>query len=176
MIESTNSGEGSVTPVERGIEETQVSLSRLQLSEEVRTKIMCVSDTHDGRLELPIEGVDVLVVSGDILGDPKDNAGQQFMRAIQAFKTVDAKLKIVIAGNHDEPLDVGTDPKGYQRTEASKYAALFKNNGIHYLEEGRHEFVLSNGARLKVYASPFTPKRKGSRQAFTYPRSQGHCL
>ncbi|KAJ5106445.1 hypothetical protein N7456_003120 [Penicillium angulare] len=45
-----------------------------------------------------------------------------------------------------------------------------RDAGIRYLEEGVHSFILSNGAKLTVYASPYQPEF--FRWAFAYNRSE----
>ena len=46
------------------------------------------------------------------------------------------------------------------------------SSGIHFLDEGIHEFTLQNGARLVVYASPYTPSLGD--WGFQYPPNHGH--
>lgn len=48
--------------------------------------------------------------------------------------------------------------------------------GIRFLQEGTHIFTLENGARLKVYASPYTPCSLGEEPTwgFQYRRGDGH--
>ena len=46
-----------------------------------------------------------------------------------------------------------------------------KEAGVRYLEEGMHEFMLKNRARLRVYASPYQPVFFGE-WAFRYERGE----
>lgn len=90
------------------------------------------------------------------------------------LEAIPAKLKLVIAGNHDRTLDKAWVLRHLRRryTEEEKEEALrvceegneimrgelAGKAGVTYLEEGVHEFVLGNGAGLRIYASPFTPE------------------
>lgn len=47
---------------------------------------------------------------------------------------------------------------------------LAKKAGVIYLEEGTHSFTLDNGAKLRIYASPYTPEFCD--WAFAYRRHQ----
>lgn len=89
--------------------------------------------------------------------------------------TIEAELKLVIAGNHDIFLDKTCRVENMSETEYSKYheAALeimtgpeAKEAGITYLEEGTHTFSLHNGSKSTVYASPYTSGSGG--WAFPY--------
>lgn len=97
-----------------------------------------------------------------------------------------AELKLVIAGNHDIPLDseyyysqdgslhrARLDENPAERPDAIK--SLYtspeaKAAGIVYLEEGIQTFELSTGAKFTVYSSPYQPEF--CRWAFAYPRDE----
>lgn len=156
-------------------------------SESRRTSFLCVSDTHEhgGNFQIPKEKVDVLLHSGDILKDDEE-PWEQYERTVKQINKVNAGLKLLIAGNHDLPLDLGLEKRGQKmgqgfgrarkRLLRSDILQLFQDNNIVYLEEGQYEFSLENGARLKIFASPATIKRSGSYPAFAYTRLHGHCL
>lgn len=158
----------------------------------ITTTIFVVSDTHGESFTAPNCEVDVAIHCGDLT---ETCYMDQFRRSITALKRVKAELSLVIPGNHDwafEP-DVhknNTHSKGYfrrahfssktqgsldmkesecmERREALSY---LEKEGIHFLEEGRHVFHLTNGARLCVFASPWTPKdSKGSAPGFRYAK------
>ncbi|KAF2026145.1 hypothetical protein EK21DRAFT_92686 [Setomelanomma holmii] len=106
-----------------------------------------------------------------------------FKRAIEDIKTVDAPLKLVIAGNHDLEVDEqwvrnhmedNEEEAHEEDVNESKKCIDFlkaqKERGIHYLEEGVHNFELKGGKTLKVYASPYTPKFNG--YAFPYTEEE----
>ena len=92
--------------------------------------------------------------------------------------TLDAPIKIVIAGNHDLALDINYS-KDHSKSKEIKHRSLdkrdwYKKNirthddvlaiingseskGVYYIQEGVHDFTLKNGAKLRLYASPWTP-------------------
>ncbi|ESZ95898.1 hypothetical protein SBOR_3711 [Sclerotinia borealis F-4128] len=79
--------------------------------------------------------------------------------------TIEAELKLVIAGNHDISLDQQNRVQDMSNDEYSQYhrcafeimtGRLAKDAGVTYLEEGTHEFTLQNGAHFTIYASPYT--------------------
>jgi hypothetical protein len=107
----------------------------------------------------------------------------EYEKLFKQVKAIKADLKLFIGGPYDIALDndfyVGRfgeldrrAAQGLHGTEYSKHmpaiirdlmaGPLAKAAGITYLDEGMHEFVLRNGARMRLYASPFTPKRKSS--------------
>ena len=95
----------------------------------------------------------------------------EYERTLDMLQTIDAGLKLVIAGNHDISLDeqyykrMGRHMQGkrYDADLPSKARELWmgeraRKAGVTYLDEGSHDFVLRNGARLRVYASPYQPE------------------
>ena len=75
-----------------------------------------------------------------------------------------AELKLVIAGNHDITLDEtyvrgpdGSRPAHHTSEECQRVREMWcsreaKEHGIRYLEEGAHNFELSNGAKFTVWS------------------------
>lgn len=156
----------------------------------VKTSIFMLSDTHgmtlDGRIpDVPI--ADVCVHAGDLTEESKL---EEFYSAITLLRSIDAPLKLVIAGNHDFTLDTPSfekkiqeikpplDPelvkKFYGDYEEAKQLLLNakEEHGIHLLSEGTHDFVLQNGGKLRVYASPYTPSLGD--WGFQYSPNEGH--
>ncbi|PSN62093.1 Metallo-dependent phosphatase [Corynespora cassiicola Philippines] len=127
-------------------------------------KFLIVSDTHDldfnqqirERLALP--PADVIPHCGDLTDD---GAIEGYKKAAEWLLSLEAELKLVIAGNHDLSLDeaymVGSG-KGSQDHQAAKgFWKRHCDQGLHYLEEGTYEFTLRCGAYFKIYASPYQP-------------------
>lgn len=111
----------------------------------------------------PLPPADVLLHCGDLT--LRSNL-HEFEDTFATIREAPAKLKIAIAGNHDLSLDEefyrhhGGSMRRYnkaQKPEVDKVIEDAKADGVVYLTEGTHSFDLENGARLKVYASPWTP-------------------
>lgn len=140
----------------------------------------------------PLPRADVAIHCGDLT---KGSAPAEYAATLLALLApLDAPLKIAIPGNHDAALDPAywearrllggggaaaedRRRRGYpaqvRRTVAAAAAAADGHGGggggggVHVLvEEGSYDFVLANGARLRVYASPWTPEYGG--WAFQY--------
>lgn len=146
----------------------------------IATNFLVMSDTH-GKASLP----EILDVPVDVVlhcGDLSD-CGQleDYENTIGLLATISAPLKLVIAGNHDLTLD----KQYWEENTTSQGAGLYaqarelwtgkkaQEAGITFLEHGMHQFTLSNGAKLRIYANSSTPN--GSRVhdwAFGYPTSQ----
>ncbi|KIW19753.1 hypothetical protein PV08_00327 [Exophiala spinifera] len=140
----------------------------------IPTRLLILSDTHGVDFspeDRPQQYADVAIHCGDLSdGSELD----EFRTAIQTLKSINAPLKLVIAGNHDFTMDIAAfqgklaeaatplEPELVAREYGTPGQArqLFedaKNDGIVFLDEGTHHFALQNGAKLKVYASPYTP-------------------
>jgi len=136
-------------------------------------RLLIISDTHDRwpySDSNPAPKVDVLLHCGDLT---QVGGLPAFCRAIENIKSIDAELKLVIAGNHDLELDekwVRDNMEDEDDLEGSAKAIAFfkaqKKHGVHYLEEGTHSFTLNHGAKITIYASPYTPEFNG--YAFAY--------
>ena len=118
--------------------------------------------------------VDVAIHCGDLIDGSKLH---EFQTSLEQLRRIKSPLKLVIAGNHDFILDTPTYQKkaAYSQQAFSIEPALVakeyghfgearqiitdvqQGDGIVLLEEGTRHFDLQNGARLTVYASPFTP-------------------
>ncbi|KAK4891235.1 hypothetical protein LTR27_010172 [Elasticomyces elasticus] len=144
-------------------------------SNTIPTRFFVISDTHGNTdLHLPTQEVDVAIHCGD----HEHSKLCEFDATLGLLQKINAPLKLVIAGNHDFSLDLPMfkkkiadvrpplDPDLVKREygDAGEAKRLLqsedaKSAGILYLEEGTHTFTLANGARLKVYASPYTPSK-----------------
>ncbi|EQL01644.1 hypothetical protein G6O67_006996 [Ophiocordyceps sinensis] len=149
----------------------------------VKTRLLILSDTHGQTIDttpLNGNGIDVVIHCGDLT---EHSRPAEFQTTLRLLQSLDAPLKLVIAGNHDFTLD----PPVFQRKIAECeriYGEALDNDlvqrefgspgeslrllqqqaahGIDFLHEGTHTFTLANGARLQVYASPYTPADKAS--------------
>lgn len=147
----------------------------------VKTRILIISDTHNAPLadpedahqhhnrpfRQPLPAADVLLHCGDLT-----MAGHQheYESTLDMLSSIDAPLKLVIAGNHDISLDDDfyagprrgptsrtngerMHMKHYDPQLPSRARALWggdkaKAHGVAYLDEGIHDFTLRNGAKL----------------------------
>jgi Icc-related predicted phosphoesterase len=130
----------------------------------IPTRVMVISDTHEHSLDGSLmPQVDVLLHTGDLT-----NFGEleSLRDSIGMMGTIDAELKLVIAGNHDLTLDPTNRIENMPDEEYAEYhrqaieimtGQEAKKAGITYLEEGTYNFQLQNGTSFKVYASADTP-------------------
>lgn len=157
------------------------------MSSGIRTRIFIISDTHGHDWTAPSScSADVAIHCGDLTDGSKID---EFRSAIRLLKSIDAPVKLAIAGNHDFTLD----PAAFTRIIADSNLAteselvekefgtrgevrqLFedaKSSGMILLDEGNHDIPLPNGAMLKIYATPFTPGNGG--WGFQYPLNTTH--
>ncbi|CAG8903289.1 unnamed protein product [Penicillium egyptiacum] len=153
----------------------------------VKTRFLVFSDTHG--LASPPDFVlrqyaDVAIHCGDLTTESKID---EFKASICFLQAMNAPLKLVIAGNHDftmdtpifqrklaesQPLDPRLVQKVYGNYEEARGLFSEKETGITFLDEGIHHFRLQNGARLNVYASPYTPSLGD--WGFQYHPHRGH--
>lgn len=68
---------------------------------------------------------------------------------------------------------VGEARKLFSRSKWKNVICIGGEDGIYRLNRGHHEFVLKNGAKLKVYADPYTPSADGE-GGFQFKRAEGH--
>ncbi|TVY86223.1 Metallophosphoesterase domain-containing protein [Lachnellula willkommii] len=144
----------------------------------VSTRFMIISDTHGfqfgdaekagGHFKHPLPQCDVLLHCGDLthVGRPSE-----LEDCLRMLKSIHAELKLVIAGNHERPLDMNwvikhnekkNDPNSPPFLERKRAldiltGPLAKEAGVTYLTEGLNTFTLKNGAKFTVYSSPYTP-------------------
>lgn len=167
----------------------------------IPTRVLILSDTH-GRANLydvppPNHTTFGLAIHcGDLTQESKMN---EFRTTLDLLREVKAKVKVVIAGNHDITLHedlcirhlasagVGSDDpvavREYGRLgEAKELLLSAKEEGIVFLEEGIHTLDLPNGASVTLYANPWTPRKAsegtlGTQEAgwaFQYEASDAH--
>ena len=132
----------------------------------------------------PLPAADVLLHAGDLTwaGTHKEHEA-----ALALLEAARAPVKLVVAGNHDITLDgdyypdavrrgrwtlAGRPPKMHGGSPADVAAARdvvaaaralwtgdrARRAGVRFLDEGVHEVALPNGARLRIYASPYSPE------------------
>ncbi|KPM40447.1 hypothetical protein AK830_g6117 [Neonectria ditissima] len=160
----------------------------------IKTRILIISDTHgftpkpklvdDASTEdelsqedvmwvrtgfrEPLAQADVVLHCGDLT---KRSRVSEFSDTFAMLRAVRAPLKLVIAGNHDSALDKGWYEREWGQSnevidQVQDIVQAARSDGVHYLTEGVYSFTLENGARLKVYASQYTPSYGG--WAFQY--------
>jgi hypothetical protein len=143
------------------------------------TRILIISDTHGTNpITAQLPPVDLIIHCGDLTQESKLD---EFKQAISLLKSLDAPLKLVIAGNHEFTLDkpvykeklietglpIPHEDEVVRNTygDFGEARALLESSqrdaGILFLDEGTREIKLANGALLKVYASPYTPSKAG---------------
>ncbi|UNI24049.1 hypothetical protein JDV02_009828 [Purpureocillium takamizusanense] len=143
----------------------------------------------------PLPEADVAIHCGDLT---RRSTVAEFAATFSFLSALRAPLKLVIAGNHDLALDAehwfagldedeeedeeqDEDHKEWQARALQEcrddYRAVrdivshAEAHGVRYLAgEGTHAFALPNGARLSLYASPYTPAFGG--WAFQYPSGE----
>ncbi|KAI1657006.1 Metallo-dependent phosphatase [Daldinia decipiens] len=152
----------------------------------IQTRFLILSDTHGENVSnIQHIGADVAIHCGDLTEESKID---EFKTTLQLLRSINAPLKLVIAGNHDFTTDiplfknkVASNPD-LQPEEVKRFYGGFgeihqlfedaKSDGVVFLEEGTHRFELGNGAKLTVYASPYTPSL--SDWGFQYSPQEGH--
>jgi hypothetical protein len=146
--------------------------------EPILTRILILSDTHGMKFPLPQKPfgfsppkVDIVLHCGD-LTRAKNQSHKAYEGAIDTLAAFPAELKLVIAGNHDIALDAkewvarGGRSTFHQDMVLLMTGAKARAAGIIYLSEGMYSFTLKSGAKLSVYATPYTPLYSSS--AFKY--------
>jgi hypothetical protein len=137
----------------------------------VKTRFLIISDTHssspldnvaddEAPFRPPLPKADVLLHCGDLtmIGHL-----EEYEKTLNMLESIDADLKLVIAGNHDITLDEEYyHRKGeymhrgiYDKDLPAKARNMWQGEraeraGVTYLEEGTHTFQLQNGATLRV--------------------------
>ncbi|KAI4712894.1 hypothetical protein J4E89_001872 [Alternaria sp. Ai002NY15] len=139
-------------------------------------RFLILSDTHGAELPENLPPCDVFLHCGDLT---EDGTPESISKALRTLGKVEAKLKLVIAGNHEISLDKSywlsqggteTDAERAEALVSSDASSEASRNGITFLKEGTHTFKLACGATFKVYASPYTPLYGAS--AFQYPSNE----
>ncbi|KAL8949613.1 MAG: hypothetical protein Q9222_004288 [Ikaeria aurantiellina] len=139
----------------------------------IATRFLILSDTHnfditddssnDHPLKHSLPPVDVVLHCGDLT---HCGGASSCKKAIKLLASIDAKLKLVIGGNHDldldkyfwnTHLDEGDEPEDHDEALEVMKGKLAEEAGVTYLEEGTHTFALANGSKFTIYTSPYTP-------------------
>lgn len=138
---------------------------------------------------VPSQPVDVAIHCGDLTEESKLD---EFRATLKLLHAIEAPLKFVIAGNHDFTLDATSFKKKVEEAtrreleselifttygeyeEARRLLLDAEKDGIYFLDEGTHRFILRNGAELAIFASPFTPSL--GEWGFQYHPDQGHIF
>ncbi|KAK1052138.1 hypothetical protein LTR12_014268 [Friedmanniomyces endolithicus] len=151
----------------------------------IKTRLLIISDTHCAALKprnpnvkwpqppfiAPLPPADLLIFAGDMTTTGKPD---QYHRCLDMLREIHAPVKLAIAGNHDLTLD-----SEYMHAHLGKYrlspeaarlrvqeardlwtapGGRARREGVRLLDEGLHTVDLPNGARITVYASPYTPE------------------
>ncbi|KAK4249820.1 Metallo-dependent phosphatase-like protein [Corynascus novoguineensis] len=129
-----------------------------------RTRIVCISDTHNSTVKLP-KG-DVLIHAGDLTNQ---GSYSELSKAVQWLEKADFEAKIVISGNHDITLD----PEFYVKHGSSFHnqcpqnaaecqSLLTSSRTITYLRNNSATIRLErpDGPRttFTVFGSPYSPQ------------------
>lgn len=120
--------------------------------------VVCVSDTHNSQPELP-DG-DLLIHAGDMT---QSGSLQELQVTVDWLKAQPHPTKIVIAGYHDLFLDTNYTQKK-NMNEAIDWGDIV------YLQDSETTVTCSNGRRLHIYGSPYSPRH--GNWAFQYPRNE----
>ncbi|KAI0420185.1 Metallo-dependent phosphatase-like protein [Xylaria grammica] len=141
-----------------------------------RTRIVCISDTHNCTVKLP-KG-DVLIHCGDLT-----NSGSisELSKQVQWLEQADFECKIVVAGNHDLTLDTEFyEAYGLYRHNQNPQvpedcqALLTEAKTLTYLLHESRTIKLASPSgpqtRFSVFGSPYSPAWGGA-WAFQYPRN-----
>jgi predicted MPP superfamily phosphohydrolase len=136
----------------------------------IKTRILIISDTHSTPLapasssqpfRQPLPSADVLVHCGDLT---MEGLASEYNKTLDMLASIDAPVKLIIAGNHDRTLDK-TWAKNHEKFFwGKKWEDVYEEaremwfgaegravkEGVRMLEEGVHEVKLGNGGVLKV--------------------------
>ncbi|KAE8443501.1 hypothetical protein EG329_001813 [Mollisiaceae sp. DMI_Dod_QoI] len=148
----------------------------------IKTRIPLLSDPHGvPSLPNPLPSnlpIDLTIHTGDL--SPHGSL-PSYHSTRNLLTSLPSPLTLIIPGNHDltlDPLFYTLNSSSLGKDLHSQALSLWtcsetKSKGIILLEEGTHEFVLGNGARVRVYASPWTVRGNGVREwAFGYESAE----
>ncbi len=125
----------------------------------VSTRVMVISDTHEHSFDgatMPV--VDVIIHTGDLTNFGELDALKE---SVKMMGTIEAELKLVIAGNHDISLDNICRVENMSEEEYSKYhedaLEIMTGSRCHlscrrYLLLQPQEWRKIHGLRLTIYA------------------------
>ncbi|KAF1839716.1 Metallo-dependent phosphatase [Decorospora gaudefroyi] len=121
--------------------------------------VVCISDTHNSQPDIPAG--EVLIHAGDIT---QSGSLKEIQHSLDWLNSLPHPFKLLIAGNHDILLD-----NSQPRADLVEHASLDWGSVI-YLNSKSTTISCSNGRRLKIYGSPFSPRH--GNWAFQYPRNE----
>lgn len=152
----------------------------------IKTRFLILSDTHSQSLfpsdddahayREPLPKADVALHCGDLTYQGRL---AEYRGVFRMLRSIDAELKLVIAGNHDKTLDGEYwSRKRPPRCDAQDHARAMKMwigeearaAGVVYLQEGIHDFTLNSGARLRVHVSRLGPIHHADTRCRSTPR------
>ncbi|KZT40977.1 Metallo-dependent phosphatase [Sistotremastrum suecicum HHB10207 ss-3] len=140
------------------------------------TRIICISDTHAE--SFPVPDGDVLIHGGDLTDLGYFDELKTTMDWICAMPH---RRKLVIAGNHDLPLDEETYHRNWAKLAMGKPESTSKaldlmtgtqarNAGVVYLNQSSVRLQFKpDGRHWNIFGSPASP---GSGSAFSYKRGE----
>ncbi|XMA20248.1 hypothetical protein WAI453_013039 [Rhynchosporium graminicola] len=129
----------------------------------ISTRFLVISDTHNfefkeetGPFRAPTPKVDVVLHCGDLtqvggISEYKRSLHQEYWQTLEEDEQDSEREE------HLEAVQIMT-------------GKLAMDAGVTYLEEGTHTFKLQNGAKFRIYASPYQPKFGD--WAFPYERNE----
>jgi predicted phosphodiesterase len=124
-------------------------------------RVVCISDTHTNKLNLP-DG-DVLIHAGDLTNE---GTVSEIQAQIDWLATAPHRHVVVIAGNHDSYFD----PRSRRAVDKANKLD-FKN--VHYLQHSSITLKFPDRSRsLKLYGAPQIPACGGDEHAFQYVRGE----
>ncbi|KAF2273258.1 Metallo-dependent phosphatase [Westerdykella ornata] len=121
--------------------------------------VVCISDTHNSKPDIPAG--EILIHAGDM---SQSGTLKEIQQSLDWLNSLPHLFKILIAGNHDILLD-STQPRADQVERAS-----LNWGSVIYLNSESTTITCSNGRRLRIYASPLSPRH--GNWAFQYSRNQ----
>ena len=134
--------------------------------------IVCISDTHTTRPELPPG--DLLLHGGDL---SENGSFTEIQTQLKWLSSQPHRHKVVIAGNHDilfDPLFLESNPWRKQNNEPGKTAKDLDFGSVIYLQDEAKalRFSRQDGEerQLTIYGSPVTPAYGNS--GFQVPRNE----
>ncbi|KAH6680904.1 ser/Thr protein phosphatase family protein [Halenospora varia] len=173
------------------LRKSKMSTSPTSSTTPIPTRFLIISDTHHfqfgeaervgGSFTQPTPKCDVLIHCGDLT---MTGELTKYEKCLNMLGSIEAELKLVIAGNHDLTLDgkyweehMG-DRQGYCEMKLGDHEKAVemwkgpaaKDAGVTYLDEGLYSFTLKSGAKFTVYASPYQPEFYD--WAFPYERDE----
>ncbi|KAI9891114.1 MAG: hypothetical protein M1814_003313 [Vezdaea aestivalis] len=135
-----------------------------KLFEKERTRIVCISDTHNHTPVVPAG--DILIHAGDLTNN---GSLSELQKAVKWLERLDFEAKVVIAGNHDVSLDppflqqYGSYFHNTNPQSSAESIALLNQSSVTYLNDSLVTIRLSSKTGPKtqctIFGSPYSPSR-----------------